>query len=89
MVILEDMRQQMLGALAESLDGVAWLKLPPAVKITEADVRAIALIQYVIEQYPEMELADFHRLLYDTRWWASLLVASQASIWTNVCSIQT
>ena len=80
MVILEEVRQQMLGVLAESLDGVAWLKLPPAVKITEADVRAIALIQFIMEQFPEMELGDLHRLMYDARWWASLLVASQPSL---------
>ena len=80
MVILEDVRQTVLCALADSDTGVGWLELPAAVKVTEADVRAIALIQFAMELYPEMELGDFHRLLYDARWWATLLVASQPSL---------
>ena len=50
----------------------------------EADVRAIALIQFAMELYPEMELGDFHRLLYDARWWATLLVSSQPDLDTPV-----
>ena len=76
-VILEDVRQKMLAALSKSQDGLAWLELPAAVKITEADVRAIALVQEIRDRYPDMTVGEFHRLLYDAGWWVTCLVASQ------------
>ena len=65
-------RQKMLAALSTSQDGLAWLELPAAVKITEADVRAIALVQEIRDRHPDMTIGEFHRLLYDAGWWVTM-----------------
>ena len=86
MLDLNTLHLQVVRAVAENANpsgAVLELPEPLRLRISEADVCALELVDYIFRRWPETTECDFKRLLANAQWWVTFLASAMEGEGTN------